>query len=115
MQLFVILYIETGSYISEHEETWQFAVLYEKWWRRSSPDVLTYFIGYSTPYLFYRFHGCVWLHISQFLILPPYQQDRHSSALYTAIYQHVLAQPRIAELTGEDLQRRSKTSGTETT
>ena len=103
MQLFVLLYIEGGSYISEDEETWEFAVLYEKRRRRSSPDVFTYhFVGYSTLYPFYCFPERVRLRISQFLILPPYQQDGHGSALYTAIYQHVLAQPRIAELTVED-------------
>ena len=103
MQLFVLLYIEGGSYISEDEETWEFAVLYEKRRRRSSPDVFTYhFVGYSTLYPFYCFPERVRLRVSQFLILPPYQQDGHGSALYTAIYQHVLAQPRIAELTVED-------------
>ncbi|KAM5542649.1 hypothetical protein V8D89_003610 [Ganoderma adspersum] len=103
MQLYVLLYIEGGSYISEDEETWQFAVLYEKRRRRSSPDIVTYhFVGYATLYPFYCFPERVRLRISQFLILPPYQQDGHGSALYTAIYQHVLSQPRIAELTVED-------------
>ena len=103
MQLFVLLYIEAGSYISEDEDTWEFAVLFEKRRRRSSPDVVTYhFVGYSTLYPFYCFPERVRLRISQFLILPPYQQDGHGSALYTAIYQHVLAQPHIAELTVED-------------
>lgn len=27
MQLFILLYIEGGSYIQEEEETWEFAVL----------------------------------------------------------------------------------------
>ncbi|KAI0668463.1 histone acetyltransferase type B [Trametes maxima] len=103
IQLFVLLYIEGGSYISEDEETWEFAVLYEKRRRRSSPDVVTYhFVGYSTLYPFYCFPERVRLRISQFLILPPYQQDGHGSALYTAIYQHVLGNPSIAELTVED-------------
>ncbi|KAI0737870.1 histone acetyltransferase type B catalytic subunit [Daedaleopsis nitida] len=103
MQLFVLLYIEGGSYISEDEETWEFAVLYEKRRRRSSPDVFTYhFVGYSTLYPFYCFPERVRLRVSQFLILPPYQQDGHGSALYTAIYQYVLAHPSIAELTVED-------------
>ncbi|KAI0355017.1 histone acetyltransferase type B [Trametes cingulata] len=103
MQLFVLLYIEGGSYISEAEDTWEFVVLYEKRRRRSAPDVTTYhFVGYATLYPFYCFPERVRLRISQFLILPPYQQDGHGSALYTAIYQHVLASPSIAELTVED-------------
>ena len=28
MQLFILLYIEGGSYIQEEEETWEFVVLY---------------------------------------------------------------------------------------
>ncbi|KAI9056961.1 histone acetyltransferase type B [Trametes sanguinea] len=103
MQLFVLLYIEGGSYISESEDSWEFVVLYEKRRRRSSPDITTYhFVGYATLYPFYCFPERVRLRISQFLILPPYQQDGHGSALYTAIYQYVLASPSIAELTVED-------------
>lgn len=39
---------------------------------------------------------------SQFVILPPYQQEGHGSALYAAVYQHVLGAGHIAELTVED-------------
>ncbi|OBZ75134.1 Histone acetyltransferase type B catalytic subunit [Grifola frondosa] len=103
MQLFILLYIEAGSYISEDDETWEFVVLYEKRKRRSAPDIATYhFVGYSTLYPFYCFPERVRMRISQFVILPPYQQEGHGSALYTAVYRHVLAQPRIAELTVED-------------
>jgi hypothetical protein len=28
MQLFILLYIEAGSYINEEEESWEFVVLY---------------------------------------------------------------------------------------
>ncbi|KAF9821637.1 hypothetical protein IEO21_00483 [Rhodonia placenta] len=103
MQLFVLLYIEAGSYIREDEETWEFVVLYEKRKRRSDPSIATYhFVGYSSLYPFYCFPERVRMRISQFVILPPYQQEGHGSALYTAIYQHVLASPHIAELTVED-------------
>ncbi|PCH38402.1 acyl-CoA N-acyltransferase [Wolfiporia cocos MD-104 SS10] len=103
MQLFVLLYIEAGSYIKEDEEGWEFMVLYEKRTRRSDPSIATYhFVGYATLYPFYCFPERVRMRISQFLILPPYQQEGHGSALYTAIYQHVLARPEIAELTVED-------------
>jgi len=36
------------------------------------------------------------------VILPPYQRQGHGSALYTAIYQHVLSQEHVSELTVED-------------
>jgi histone acetyltransferase 1 len=73
MQLFILLYIEAGSYISEDEDPWEFFVLfvslfssitlfltaygrYEKRTRSTSPDISTYhFIGYSSLYPFYHF------------------------------------------------------------
>ncbi|KAJ6546965.1 acyl-CoA N-acyltransferase [Mycena capillaripes] len=103
MQLFILLYIEAGSYINEDEDTWEFAVLYEKRKRRTAPNTTTYhFVGYSSLYPFYCFPEKVRLRLSQFLILPPYQRSGHGSELYTAIYQYVLSQPNIAELTVED-------------
>ncbi|KAJ7090351.1 histone acetyltransferase type B catalytic subunit [Mycena belliarum] len=103
MQLFILLYIEAGSYIDEEEDTWEFVVLYEKRKRRNSPNVTTYhFAGYSSLYPFYCFPEKVRLRLSQFVILPPYQRAGHGSELYTALYQYILVQPNIAELTVED-------------
>ncbi|KAJ7915537.1 histone acetyltransferase type B catalytic subunit [Mycena leptocephala] len=103
MQLFILLYIEAGSYINEEEETWEFFVLYEKRKRRTTPNSTTYhFVGYSSLYPFYCFPEKIRLRLSQFLILTPYQRYGHGSELYTAIYQYVLSQPNISELTVED-------------
>ncbi|KAK7035779.1 acyl-CoA N-acyltransferase [Favolaschia claudopus] len=103
MQLFILLYIEAGSYINEDEDTWEFVVLYEKRKRRNTPGVSTYhFVGYSSLYPFYHYPERVRLRLSQFVILPPYQRYGHGSELYTAIYQYVLAEPHVAELTVED-------------
>ncbi|TFK72215.1 histone acetyltransferase type B catalytic subunit [Pluteus cervinus] len=101
MQLFILLYIEGGSYINEEEDTWEFVVLYRK--RRTEPHLATYhFAGYSSLYPFYHFPEKVRLRLSQFVILPPYQRAGHGSQLYLAIYNHILSQPSIAELTVED-------------
>lgn len=103
MQLFILLYIEAGSYIQEGEESWEFVVLFEKRKRRTASPVETYhFVGYSSLYPFYCYPEKVRLRLSQFIILPPYQHKGHGSGLYTAIYQYVLSQPLIAELTVED-------------
>ncbi|KAJ7063532.1 histone acetyltransferase type B catalytic subunit [Mycena amicta] len=103
MQLFILLYIEAGSYIDEEEDTWEFAILYEKRKRRATPDVTTYhFVGYTSLYPFFCFPDRVRLRLSQFVILPPYQRGGHGSELYTALYQHILSQPNVAELTVED-------------
>jgi histone acetyltransferase 1 len=77
MQLFILLYIEAGSYINDEEDSWEFVILwvlpcslfhlpmpnvcangnrYEKRKRRTTPVTETYhFIGYSSLYPFYCF------------------------------------------------------------
>ncbi|KAF9072894.1 histone acetyltransferase type B catalytic subunit [Rhodocollybia butyracea] len=103
MQIFILLYIEAGSYINEDEEGWEFVVLFEKRKRRDSSHISTYhFVGYSSLYNFYYFPEKVRLRLSQFVILGPYQRSGHGSELYKSIYQYVLSQPRIGELTVED-------------
>ncbi|EGO21779.1 hypothetical protein SERLADRAFT_451781 [Serpula lacrymans var. lacrymans S7.9] len=103
MQLFILLYIEAGSYINEEEEPWEFVVLYEKRKRTGPTGGVSYhFIGYSSLYNFYCFPEKVRMRLSQFVILPPYQRQGHGSELYTSIYNYVVASPNIAELTVED-------------
>lgn len=76
---------------------------YEKRKRRDDPSISTYhFVGYSTLYPFYCFPEKVRLRLSQFVIVQPYQQEGHGSALYSAIYRYVLNAPDISELTVED-------------
>ncbi|KAF8344073.1 acyl-CoA N-acyltransferase [Cantharellus anzutake] len=101
MQIFILLYIEAGSYIQEDEDKWQFLVLYERRRRRGYPDTF-HFVGYCSMYPFFFWPDKVRLRLSQFVILPPYQNQGHGAHLYTALHQHVMATPSIAELTIED-------------
>ncbi|CAE6422469.1 unnamed protein product [Rhizoctonia solani] len=109
MQIFILLYIEGGSYIQEDEEKWEFVVLYER--RRShspndnsdDPPTYTYhFAGYSSLYPFWCWPDKVRLRLSQFVLLPPYQHAGHGSALYNAIYHFSLGRDDVVELTVED-------------
>ncbi|KAF9228710.1 histone acetyltransferase type B catalytic subunit [Gyrodon lividus] len=101
MQIFILLYIEAGSYINEEEDGWEFVVLFEK--RKRKNETATYhFMGYSSLYNFYCFPENVRMRLSQFVILPPYQRQGHGSELYKAIYHYVLTRPAISELTVED-------------
>ncbi|ELU44911.1 histone acetyltransferase type B catalytic subunit [Rhizoctonia solani AG-1 IA] len=111
MQIFILLYIEGGSYIQEDEEKWEFVALYER--RRShspndsldDPPTYTYhFVGYSSLYPFWCWPDKVRLRLRwvQFVILPPYQHAGHGSALYNAIYQFSLGRDEVVELTVED-------------
>lgn len=101
MQLFILLYIEAGSYINDEEEGWEFVVLYQK--RKRIDGTATYhFMGYSSLYNFYCFPEKVRLRLSQFIILPPFQRQGHGSELYTAIYNDTLSRLSVSELTVED-------------
>ncbi|KAG9094587.1 histone acetyltransferase 1 [Ceratobasidium sp. 370] len=109
MQLFILLYIEGGSYIQEDEDKWEFVVLYERRPRISkdaqptdSPSYTYHFAGYSSLYPFWCWPDKTRLRLSQFVILPPYQHAGHGSALYGAIYQLALAREDVVELTVED-------------
>lgn len=101
MQIFILLYIEAGSYINEDDDAWQFFVLYER--RKRQNGTKTYhFIGYSSVYKFYCFPEKHRLRLSQFIIVPPYQHQGHGSELYKTIYNYALLAPLISELTVED-------------
>lgn len=111
MQLFIILYIEGGSYIDE-DNAWEFVCLYvlafealipshttdllsryEKRRRPTTkpdeasssedkPSEFTYhFVGYSSLYPFYCFPEKVRMRLSQFVILPPWQAKGHGGTL----------------------------------
>ncbi|OWZ72371.1 histone acetyltransferase type B catalytic subunit [Cryptococcus neoformans] len=102
MQIFVLLFIEGGSYVHEDEDAWEFIVLYE---RRKKPDsgIFTYhFVGYVSVYPFWCYPDRVRLRLSQFVILPPYQHQGHGSKLYTTLFRHMLERTEVAELTVED-------------
>ncbi|KAF5331153.1 hypothetical protein D9619_006050 [Psilocybe cf. subviscida] len=103
MQIFILLYIEAGSYINEDEDTWEFALLFEKRKRKDPNHTTTYhFIGYSSLYPFYYYPERIRLRLSQFVVPSPFQRHGHGSELYKAIYQYISRSPHIAELTVED-------------
>lgn len=53
MQIFVLLFIEGGSYVDEEDDRWEFVTLYEK--RKSAIEgQFTYhFVGYTSLYEFF--------------------------------------------------------------
>ena len=132
MQIFISFFIEGGVPLNTGDadwtvERWTVYLVYEKASAPATASASPYsFIGYATAYRFYAYvstkdreavstllnfpvaeHFSVTaLHsraqISQFLVLPPYQNSGHGSALYTAIYGEALADPNVHELTVED-------------
>ncbi|WVR03957.1 histone acetyltransferase type B catalytic subunit [Kwoniella sp. DSM 27419] len=102
MQLFILLYIEGGSYVQEDEDAWEFITLFERR-KRPDSDLHTYhFVGYVSVYPFWCYPDQVRLRLSQFVILPPYQHQGHGSKLYSTLFANMLSRPEVAELTVED-------------
>ncbi|OAP65217.1 hypothetical protein AYL99_01189 [Fonsecaea erecta] len=129
IQIFIVFFIEGGQFINLDDvdwtlDRWRVYLTYHKASEPPVPNASSYsFVGYATTYRFYKFQKppkdhTVFsfppsetitpntlpsrLRISQFLITPPFQSSGHGSALYQAIYNEVMADPTILELTVED-------------
>ncbi|GMK58592.1 hypothetical protein CspeluHIS016_0600340 [Cutaneotrichosporon spelunceum] len=101
MQVFLLLYIEGGSYIQEDEDAWEFFTLFERR-KRPSGGYSHHFVGYTSVYPFWHYPDQIRLRLSQFVILPPYEHLGHGSNLYSALFKYMLSRPDVAELTVED-------------
>ncbi|CAO3626038.1 unnamed protein product [Cunninghamella blakesleeana] len=100
MQLFVLLFIEGSSYIEEDDEKWEIYTLYQK--EKSGDSYIYSFVGYTTAYPFYCWPELIRMRISQFLILPPYQNQGHGLQLYKIIYELFSKRSDVCEITVED-------------
>jgi histone acetyltransferase 1 len=111
MQIFVLLYIEGGSYLEEEDPKWEFVVLYAL--KECMPDQLipfwhsyerrkeTYsFVGYTSLYRFFYYPDTTRLRLSQCIILPPFQGSGHGAHLYSITYFWILTRPEVSELAG---------------
>ncbi|KAI5454777.1 histone acetyltransferase 1 [Naganishia albida] len=103
-QLFILLYIEAGSYIQEDEDEWEFLLTFETRTRTSGDTTTTsyHFVGYVSAYPFWCYPDNIRLRLSQFVILPPFQGKGHGSQLYNALWNHISTRPEVSELTIED-------------
>ncbi|KAF9975599.1 histone acetyltransferase 1 [Actinomortierella ambigua] len=100
IQPFTIFFIEGASFIEEDDLKWKALLLFEK---ESKGGQMSYnFVGYTTMYPYYCYPDQIRMRISQFLIMPPYQQQGHGSRMYQELYQSFLRQKDIREMNVED-------------
>ncbi len=113
MQIFVLLFIEAGSYIDETDPQWELFLLYEI--KSPKSNVALSFIGFSTTYSYWSYQGFedfdkessaqvlkTRKRISQFVILPPYQHKTHGRELYQNIIKLWENDDYVTEITVED-------------
>lgn len=97
-QVFTLFFIEGASYLNDEEASWEFFTVFEK----VAKDDSWHFVGYTSLYRFWCWPDKTRTRLSQFLILPPYQGQRHGTHLYNAVYQRIRANSAVCELTVED-------------
>ncbi|KAF9967063.1 histone acetyltransferase 1 [Mortierella alpina] len=100
LQCFAIFFIEGASFIEDTDEKWEVRLLFE---RVSENGQESYnIVGYCTMYPYFYYPDQVRMRISQFLILPPYQQQGHGSRLYQSLYNDFCSRKEVREMTVED-------------
>ncbi|KAL9651212.1 hypothetical protein ABK040_008283 [Willaertia magna] len=95
LQFLSLFFIEGTSYIDEHDENWEFFLIFEKVKDEVTHEIDYIISGYASIYPFYflkkegeeLFDGRR-LRISQVLILPPFQKQGHGRKLLHAIYRY---------------------------
>lgn len=99
-QIFTLFFIEGASYIDDEEANWEFYTVFER--TQTQTGEAWHFVGYTSLYRFWCWPDRTRLRLSQFVILPPYQGQRHGSELYKTVYAKALDDASICEMTVED-------------
>lgn len=110
MQIFVLLYIEAGSYITSDDPKWELYVIY----KTTKGETKSTFVGFTTVYKHFHFESSK-LHdstpfeelkfkgkISQFVILPPFQRQGHGKRMYNFIVDKWMGDFKCVQITVED-------------
>ncbi|CAI5757947.1 unnamed protein product [Candida verbasci] len=104
LQILVLLFIEAGSYIDSSDESWNLYVIYES---TEEPSI----VGFTTCYNYWKYPGFekfdkdeneIRIKISQFIILPMFQNLGLGQRFYTELYQYWYKQNDIVEIVVED-------------
>ena len=99
IQPFVLFMIEGGSFIEEDDERWEMFCIYE----RGDADQIKYrFVGYTTCYSYFLYPDRIRKRISQFIVLPPYQNRGIGGTVYRFLYLRFRDDPLIVDITVED-------------
>lgn len=108
IQPLVLFFIEAGSYIDSSDDTWELYLVYKE-----DPNSGPVLCAFATLYSYFYYknaesHDSIQKpslkrqRISQFVVLPPFQNCRVGANLYSSLYDLFLADPDVTELTVED-------------
>lgn len=106
LQIFVLLFIEAGSYIDGEDELWDLYVVYKN--EKNKEDSL---VGFCTAYNYWKYPGhenfdngvvTIRKKISQFIVLPNHRGKSIGTQFYNHLYKLWLQDDKIVEIVVED-------------
>ncbi|KAJ3210828.1 histone acetyltransferase 1 [Clydaea vesicula] len=101
LQTFLLFYIEGSNFLDPNDTLWEFVLLYEK--KKTSEGYHIYStVGFVSFYPFFYYPDQQRIRISQFLILPVYQNKGHGALLYKKLFEDFLIRKDVAEVTVEE-------------
>ncbi|XP_030065388.1 histone acetyltransferase type B catalytic subunit isoform X2 [Microcaecilia unicolor] len=100
LQTFLMLFIETASFIDVDDERWDYFLVFEKY----NKDGATLFatVGYMTVYNYYVYPDKTRPRVSQMLVLPPFQGEGHGAQLLESVHRYYISSPKVMDITAED-------------
>eukprot|EP00124_Ichthyophonus_hoferi_P001925 Ihof_evm10s115 gene=Ihof_evmTU10s115 len=100
VQVLAFTFIDAASLIDLSDPRWNFFYVWKK--EKEGGKLLYDFAGYCTTYNFFAYPDSLRTRISQFLVLPPYQQRGIGRSLLSKVYEDCIARPEVVEMTVED-------------
>ncbi|XP_065883019.1 histone acetyltransferase type B catalytic subunit-like isoform X2 [Dysidea avara] len=100
LQVFLLWFVDASSFLDIDDDKWNFYMLYEKHIENGQPFYSI--VGYLTLYNYYAYPDKIRPRISQALIFPPYQRQHHGTKLLNAVYNDLIVQKDVYDITVED-------------
>lgn len=101
LETFLVFYIDAASPIDKTDPNWLIYLLYEEHCNQSTEKCFSP-IGFVSVYLYYSYPEKKRARISQVLILPPHQRQGHGRRFIKTIYEDLINDGRIRDITAED-------------
>lgn len=101
VQTFALWFIDAASYIDTDDPLWKFYMMYEKY-KDDDGNVCFAVCGYSCVYHYYAYPDKIRPRIGHILVLPPFQKRGHGVQLLQAIYNELVPNKKVLDITAED-------------
>lgn len=115
LRIFVLFFIEAGSYIDDSDDRWELYLIYKKAKSNNNNNDKFEFAGFSTVYTYFWYRDSAThcqsnplkefnqrKRISQFVIIPPFQHLGIGGQFYSTMFDHFMTIDSVKEIAVED-------------